>query len=218
VGWLLLLLLVVAAGVVAGLRRGGALRGLSEAPIRPPFDAPTTGPLAPASRPKRLAVACLLVQALVALLPLHALGPLLLAAALVVLLAIARANARLPGVPLLALGLLANLLVLVVNLGLPVSPATLARAHVHVASPAPHRLDGEHVLAPGGGRLGQLGDRFAVAPLRTVASLGDVAEFAGLFLVVQQLLLVMARLSHRPRSAGEGAHEARAAPWWTWAD
>ena len=48
------------------------------------------------------------------------LGAVLLLAALAVLLGVARANGRLPGVPLLALGLLLNLLVVLANLGVPV--------------------------------------------------------------------------------------------------
>ena len=49
----------------------------------------------------------------------------LLVAALATLVGIARANASLAGVPLLALGLLLNLVVVLANVGMPVSAATL---------------------------------------------------------------------------------------------
>src|SRR6266508_1504730 len=86
---------------------------------------------------------------------------------------------------LLALGLLANLLVLVLNLGVPVSVETLDHAGVAVEQPVPHRPDAKHVIDGPGTRLAVLGDRLAVRPLRTAASFGDVAELAGLFLLVQ---------------------------------
>src|SRR6266487_3173930 len=79
-------------------------------------------------------------------------GALLLGLALVGLLGVARANGQLPGVPLLALGLLANLLVLVLNLGVPVSVDTLHRAGVAVEQPVPHRPDAKHVIEGPGTR------------------------------------------------------------------
>jgi hypothetical protein len=201
-GELLLFLLAGGAAIGVGLARGGRLRGLAETPVR--------------SRP--LGLACLAVQALVVALPLGAiglprvLGAVLLILALGALLATARANGRLPGVPLLALGLLLNLLVVVANLGMPVPAATLERAGVEVERPLPDRPDAKHVLEGGGTRLATLGDRLAVRPLGTVTSYGTVIELAGLFLLVQHLLLAAAW------RGGDGAHEARSVPWTTWAD
>jgi hypothetical protein len=201
-GELLLILLTGAAGLAAGLVRGGDLQGLRGAAVRAwPFG-----------------LAALAVQALVdALPPAGGLGPLLLVAALVTLLAVARANGRLAGVPLLAIGLLANLIVVVANVGMPVAAATLDRAGVAVERPAPQRPDAEHVLAGPSTRLGLLDDRLAVRPLRTVTSFGTVAELAGLFLLVQHLLLAAAQ-ARREDGPAHGAHEARTIPWTTWAD
>ena len=87
-------------------------------------------------------MAFLAVQALVVVLPLRAvglplvLGAVLLLAALVVLLGVARERAP-ARVPLLALGLLLNLLVVVANLGMPVAAETLERAGIGVEQPAP---------------------------------------------------------------------------------
>ena len=100
------------------------------------------------------------------------LGAVLLLAALAVLLGVARANGRLPGA-LLALGLLLNLLVVLANSACRSRP-TLERAGIAVEQPAPDRPDAKHVLERGGTRLGLLGDRLAVRPLRTVTAYGTV--------------------------------------------
>jgi hypothetical protein len=202
----LVFLLVGAAAVAVGLARGGVLRGLAETGVHH----------------RRLGLACLAVQALAVALPLRAirlpygLGALLLAVALGVLLAVARANGSMAGVPLLALGLLLNLVAVVANAGMPTSESTLARAGVAVERPLPHRPDAKHVLNGEGTRLWLLGDRLAVRPLRAVVSYGTVCELAGLFLLLQYLLLAAA--PDRTDRADHGAHEARTVPWSTWAE
>src|SRR6266699_1126222 len=190
-GTLALFVLAILAGVGAGALRGGRLRSLLEAKVHA----------------RVVGLVCLGLQGIV--------GALLLGLALVGLLGVARANGQLPGVPLLALGLLANLLVLVLNLGVPVSVDTLHRAGVAVEQPVPHRPDAKHVIEGPGTRLAVLGDRLAVRPLRTVTSFGDVAELAGLFLLVQWLVIGSAR---REEDAAHGSPKARTVPWSTWAD
>jgi Family of unknown function (DUF5317) len=198
----LVFLLVAGAGVAVGLARGGSLRGLAETGVRARW----------------LAIGCLAVQAAVVALPMPGLGGVvLLVAALVTLLGIARANARLAGVPLVALGLLLNLIVVVANVGVPVSAATLERAGLAVSQPLPHRPDAKHVLADGDTRLGVLGDRLAVRPVGAVTGYGTVVELAGLFLLLQQLVLLTAP-SRREDGTAHGAHEARTVPWTTWAE
>jgi hypothetical protein len=203
----LLFLLVAGAGIAVGVARGGKLRGLRE----------------PGVRSVRLGLACLAVQALVVILPLRALGlplvlgPLLLVAALVTGLAVARPNAGLPGVPLLALGLFLNLLVVLLNLGMPVPAPTLERAGISLQQPASDRPDAKHVTERDGTRLGLLGDRLAVRPLRTVTGYGTVIELAGLFLLLQHLVRGPGPFRHEDGTA-HGAHEARTVPWTTWAE
>jgi hypothetical protein len=198
----LLFLLVAGAGVAAGLVRGGALAGLA----------------GPEVRSRWLALGCLAVQATVVLLPMPGAGGIvLLVAALATLLGIARANGRLAGVPLLALGLLLNLLVVLANVGMPVSAATLERAGIHLEQPAPHRPDAKHVLDRGDARLGLLGDRLAVRPLRAVTSYGTVIELAGLFLLLQYLVRGPGP-SRREDGTAHGADGARTVPWTTWAE
>jgi hypothetical protein len=203
----LLFLLVAVAGIAVGLARGGALTALR----------------GPEVKSVRLGLACLAVQALVVLLPLRAvglplaLGPVLLLGALASLLVVARPNARLPGVPLFALGLLLNLLVVLVNLGMPVPATTLERAGISVEQPAPARPDAKHVLDRDGTRLGLLGDRLAVRPLRAVTGYGTVIELAGLFLLLQHLVRGPGPF-RREDGTAHGAHEARTVPWTTWAE
>jgi len=146
-------------------------------------------------------------------------GVVLLVAALATLLGIARTNARLAGVPLLALGLTLNLIVVLGNVGMPVRAETLERAGIGVEQPVPDRPDAKHVLERGGTRLGLLGDRLAVRPLRTVTSYGTVIELAGLFLLLQYLVRGPGPFRREDESAtAHGAHEARTVPWTTWAE
>src|SRR6266704_1138906 len=193
-GTLALFLLAVVAGIGAGAIRGGKARSLLEAKVHA----------------KVVGLVCLGLQAIVGALALRSVGiprgvgALLLGLALVGLLGVARANGQLPGVPLLALGL-----------GVPVSVETLDHAGVAVEQPVPHRPDAKHVIDGPGTRLAVLGDWLAVRPLRTAASFGDVAEFAGLFLLVQWLVIGSAR---REEDAAHGSPEARTVPWSTWAD
>lgn len=204
-GTLLLFVLAALAGVAVGVARGGKPRSLLEAKVQ--------------ARP--LGLACLALQAVVGALALRSVGiprgvgALLLLLALAGVLGVARANGQLPGVPLLALGLLANILVLVLNFGVPVSQETLARAGIAVERPVPHRPDAKHVIEGPGTRLAPLGDRLAVRPLRAVTSFGDVAELAGLFLLVQALVIGSGR---REEGSAHGAPRARTVPWSTWAD
>jgi hypothetical protein len=207
-GSLPLFILVVLAGVVAGWLRGGDLSGLAGTQVRG----------------RRTALACLAVQALVGAVVVRnlgmprTLGAVVLIGALAALVAVARANGQLPGVPLLALGVLLNLLVTVANLGVPVAPATLQRAAVPTERPLPQRPDAKHVLQGAGARLVLFSDRFAVRPLRTVTSAGEVAEFAGLFLLVQNAMLLGVAPGRRRRAEPDAdASEARAVPW-NWAD
>jgi hypothetical protein len=203
----LLFLLVAGAGVAVGLARGGNVRVLRD----------------PGVKSARLGLACLAVQCLVVVLPLRAvglplaLGPVLLLGALATLVVVARPNARLPGVPLFALGLLLNLLVVLVNFGMPVPADTLERAGITLEQPAPDRPDAKHVLEHGGTRLGLLGDRLAVRPLRTVTGYGTVIELAGLFLLLQHLVRGPGPF-RREDGTAHGAHEARTVPWTTWAE
>jgi Family of unknown function (DUF5317) len=182
-GALSVLLLVMASGLVVGQLRGGDLDRLRAARIK--------------ALP--LVVAALVLQVLLGLQglrlegALRMTGSLLLVASLLVALFVVWANRRLPGMLLIGLGVLANLLVVGVNGGVPVSTATLERAGISATSPDLRELGPKYVLERPGTRLGVLGARLAIPPGRTMLSVGDLTQYAGLVLLVQGLMLAGTR-------------------------
>ncbi len=108
-------------------------------------------------------------------------------------------NARQPGVPLVALGLLLNVLVVVANGAMPVSVDAAARAGIPRSD---LRLGGDAMREPSGPttRLGALGDVVPVALPRwpQVVSAGDVLVAAGVGLL---LLTAGPRRTQTPRRA-----------------
>lgn len=94
-------------------------------------------------------------------------------------------NSALPGVPLVAAGLLLNVAVVTANGAMPVSVVAAERAGV---TPGELRLDDDPLREPldGHTRLGLLGDRVPVAlPWRPqVVSVGDVLVASGVLLLL----------------------------------
>jgi Family of unknown function (DUF5317) len=177
-GTLVLVLLVIDSAVVVGLLRGGRLDGLRVAHLKA----------------VPLLLAALALQVLLGL-PWHpaygsrwGIGSLLLVASLLLLLIVVRANARLPGMPLVALGLLANLLVVGLNGGMPVSTTALGLAHTPATSADPSHLGPPYLAAGPNTRLPMLSDRLRIG-IRTVVSVGDLLQYAGLFLLIQGLMV-----------------------------
>lgn len=119
-------------------------------------------------------------------------------------------NRRLPGVPLLAAGLLLNALVVAANGAMPVSRYAAARAGVAVrAAAAPG--DPRHRIADAATRLTALGDVVPVAlpPRREVVSLGDCLLAAGLALLVVRGLQPREKVSRSRRARRRGASSGR---------
>ena len=167
------------AGLALGRLRGGSLEALGTVAVRR----------------RRLAVVALLSQAVGTVVggPVFPLG---LAVSAALLLCFLTANRRVRGTGLLAVGLLANAVVVVANGAMPVSGSAAERAGVApVAAGRP--LDSRHQPADGDTRLPWLGDVVPVPlPLRPeVVSPGDVLVAAGV-----GLLLVAAR-RQTPRRA-----------------
>jgi Family of unknown function (DUF5317) len=174
---LVLLLLVLDSGVVVGLLRGGRLHDL---------------------RKVRLKALPLLAAALVLQLPLRlpwlqvpggrwGIGSLLLLVSLVLLLVVVRANAQLPGMPLVALGLLANLVVVGLNGGMPVT--TTPRAHLQPTSAAASQLGPQYLVAGPETHLPVLGARVGVLGIQTAVSVGDALQYLGLLVLIQGLMI-----------------------------
>jgi Family of unknown function (DUF5317) len=178
-GILVLLLLVVDSGVILGLLRGGRLGGLRTA------------------RPKALPllVAALVLQLLLALpgQPLPGgrwgIGAVLLTVSLLLLLGVAWANVRLPGMPLVALGLLANLLVVGLNGGMPVSAATPPQAPTGIGGAEARHLGPQYLVAGSETDLTVLGARVGVLGIQTAVSVGDALQYLGLLLLIQGLMV-----------------------------
>jgi Family of unknown function (DUF5317) len=177
-GTLVLVLLVIDFGIVAGLLRGGRLDSLRAARVK--------------ALP--LLVAALVLQLLLGL-PwghLHGsrwgIGSVLLVVSLLVLLIVVGANAQLPGMPLVALGLLANLLVVGLNGGMPASTAA-PQAHNHTSSAQMAHLGPQHLVAGPETHLPVLGARVRSLRVRTAVSVGDLLQYAGLVLLIQGLMV-----------------------------
>ena len=161
---MLLAVCALLAGLALGRLRGGSLESLGGLPLRG----------------RRLAVAALLVQAVGTLVggPFHPLG---LAASAGLLVAFLAANRGVRGTGLVALGLLANAVVVVANGAMPVSERAAARAGLPPTALGAD-LDSRHELMDDATRLPLLGDVVPVPlPVRPeVVSPGDVLVAAGL--------------------------------------
>ena len=158
-----LVVVVLAVALAVGLLRGGSLARLGSLPVRG----------------RALVVAAFAVQLGGVLVggPFHVLG--LLGSALLVVAFLAR-NRGVRGTGLVALGLLANALVVGANGAMPVSGDAAARAGIGTAGLLVG--DGRHELADDRTRLAVLGDVVPLPlPVRPeVVSPGDVLVAAGL--------------------------------------
>jgi len=126
-------------------------------------------------------VAELLANGLARASGLHGFYPTGLVLAALAALAFCIRNVRLPGVPLIALGLFSNALVVAVNGAMPVSVTAAARANVPVAAIA-DGADPRHNIAGGGTTFRVLGDDIPLPiPVRPeVVSPGDALIAAGI--------------------------------------
>jgi hypothetical protein len=93
-------------------------------------------------------------------------------------------NRRLPGMWLIACGLVANAVVIAANNAMPVDPAAIRAIGLEGAEVPP----GKHTLMTGSTRLPWLADIVPVPPLRSIISVGDVAIAAGLLPLAHALM------------------------------
>jgi hypothetical protein len=201
-GTISILLLVLAGGLAIGQLRGGGLHRLRAAHLK--------------ALP--LGATALILQVLLGLQGLRLDGALritgwvLVVTPLLLGLIFVWANRHLSWMPLIGLGLLANLLVVGGNGGMPVSKATLERAGISTTSPEVRELGPKYVLERPGTRLGMLGARLAIPPVRTMVSVGDVTQYTGLVLLVQGMMLAGTRRRLRGLPARKIAGVGRHAP------
>jgi hypothetical protein len=143
-----------------------------------------------------------------------------LALSYALLLVFALANVRLPGMPLIFVGLLCNAVVITANGGMPVSVEALAEADQaeviealeDEGSDKHHRLDDDDVLT-------FLADVIAIPPpIGAVVSVGDLFVYAGLIWLIVAAMRARAPMAssahpgkHR-RGAASVAHVHRSPP------
>lgn len=107
------------------------------------------------------------------------------------------ANRRRPGVALIGLGLLLNVVVIGANGAMPVDPGVAPEGAALDVAPGKHEFLTEDT------RLPWLADVIPVAPIRTIVSVGDIVLALGVAVLVHHL---MTRTVNREgdRSAREG--------------
>jgi Family of unknown function (DUF5317) len=163
-------------GGAAGVASGGRVRSIAQARIRRWW----------------LLVLAVLVQGTLSLVPVDLRAGLvvLACAALVIWCASNLAVARLvPGMIVLGVGVAANMVVIAVNGGMPVS----ARALRDAGYPRSFNVTRGHLdkhVPEVHAHLGFLGDFIPIPGIRNVLSLGDVAMLIGIFLVVRGATLL----------------------------
>ncbi|MFA5891392.1 MAG: DUF5317 domain-containing protein [Actinomycetota bacterium] len=119
------------------------------------------------------------------------------------LFAFAGANWRRSGVGFIALGAALNYIVILANQGMPISAEAAARAGWKGPAAQQLVIRGKHFIdIAGGTRLGFLGDIIPLGGAPAVASVGDLVIWAGMVLLIQDLM-------HGPRGRRTiGAHRA----------
>ncbi|MFL5736227.1 MAG: DUF5317 family protein [Actinomycetota bacterium] len=171
-----LVLLTLPVAVVAGLLLRGRVGRLASLPVRAPL----------------LALAGIALQFVPAR---GTAGAVLLVASFVFLCAFAIRNIKLPGFPLILLGLVLNLTVIAVNNGMPVTRHALVRSG-QASTLQALKADGgsKHHLATSQDELMPLADVLALPPpVSQAISVGDIATHAGIvWLIVWGMLRVPA--------------------------
>jgi len=168
-------LLVLAIAVIASLLRGGRFHRLAKAPLEHVWLLFLGVGLQVASD--------VLVIAEV-LEPTGAVSYGLLLASQLVVIAWVLRNWQLPGLVLVALGLLLNAIVMAANGAMPVDPDAIAA----LGRDSSELVRGKHVVMDDDTRLPWLADIWPVPPLRSIISVGDVVLAAGLIPITHHLM------------------------------
>ena len=168
-------LVVVALGVLASYARGGRLRRAAEAPLR--WRSLLFLGVAVQIGVDALAAREVLGDA-------TTLGWLLLLLSQVLVVGFLVANLHLPGVLLIATGLLLNAVVMAANGAMPVDPAAIQALGLGDVEVQP----GKHTLMDADTLLPWLADILPLPPLRTIISAGDVVLAAGVIPLTHALM------------------------------
>ena len=172
------LVVAVALGLLIGLVRGGSFKNLSTAELR--------------------AVPVVFIGVLLQLgstfaerADLHWLPLALVLGSFACVFVFAALNFSLPGMTLIALGAVCNLLVISANNGMPVSLDALRKAGLGdpFTGPGASSIKGAHHALTDGTHLRFLADVIPISVTANVVSVGDIVIWAGLLLLVAQLMV-----------------------------
>jgi len=171
------LVVAVALGLLIGLLRGGSFKNLSAAELR-------------AVPVVFIGVILQLGSAFAERADLHWLPLALVLASFACVFVFAAMNFSLPGMTLIAIGALCNLVVISANNGMPVSRDALERAGLGDPFAGPGAtLKGAHHALTDGTHLRFLADVIPISVTANVVSVGDIVIWAGLLLLVAQLMV-----------------------------
>lgn len=171
------LIVAVALGIVVGLIRGGSLKTFGEAHLR-------------AVPVVFVGVLFQVVSAVVDGSDMRWLALGLVLASFACVFVFAALNFNLPGMTLIALGALCNFLVISANGGMPVSLDALERAGLgNPFADDGAIMKGAHRALTDDSKLRFLADVIPVKVIANVISVGDILIWAGLLLLIQQLMV-----------------------------
>ncbi len=186
-------LLVLAIAVIASLARGGRFHRLAKAPLQWIW-------LLFVGVGLQLGADALVIADVLQPTGFAAYG-LLLTSQLVVI-AWVLANWELPGLPLVAIGLILNATVMAANGAMPVDPEAIAA----LGRDPGELVRGKHIVMDADTRLPWLADIWPVPPLRSIISIGDVVLAAGLIPITHYLM------TYRPPKERRRGADAPARP------
>ena len=182
-------LVVVAIAVVASLLRGGRFHRLAKAPLEHVW-------LLFVGVALQVAADVLVIFEV-----LEATGAAsyaLLLASQLVIVAWAIGNWQLPGLALVAIGLVLNATVMAANGAMPVDPDAIAA----LGRDGSELVRGKHVLMDEDTRLPWLADIWPVPPIRAIISVGDVVLAAGLIPITHYLMTYRPPRERRRQGSG----------------
>lgn len=172
---MLALLIVLALGLIAGFARRGSLQNLANARLRLwPLVFVSVGLVVAAELVPR--DADMLAYSLVLL-------------SFGALFSFAGANWRISGMAFIALGAACNVTVILANQGMPISADAAARSGYAGEAAQNLVIRGKHFVSTGDdARLLFLGDVIPLGGSPAVASIGDLIIWAGMILLIQELM------------------------------
>ena len=189
-------LLVLAIAVIASLVRGGRFHRLAKAPLQWIW-------LLFVGVGLQLGADALVIADVLQPTGFTAYG-LLLASQLVVIVWVL-VNWELPGLPLVAIGLILNATVMAANGAMPVDPEAIAA----LGRDPSELVRGKHIVMDADTRLPWLADIWPVPPLRSIISIGDVVLAAGLIPITHYLMTYRPPKERRRRGADAPARRPR---------